>query len=61
MGNARLPGRHPNSHFCDGRMLEMKRLHAAEGFTLLELLIVIAVTGILLGSTVMVASSVVSQ
>ena len=42
-------------------MLEMKRLHAAEGFTLLELLIVIAVTGILLGSTVMVASSVVSQ
>ena len=43
------------------RMLEMKRLHAAEGFTLLELLIVIAVTGILLGSTVMVASTVMSQ
>src|SRR5207237_9660023 len=60
-GSARPPGRHPNSHFCDERMLEMKRFNAADGFTLLELLIVIAVTGVLLGSTVMVASNVVSQ
>ena len=42
-------------------MFEMKRFHAAEGFTLLELMIVVAITGILLGSTVMVASTVMSQ
>jgi prepilin-type N-terminal cleavage/methylation domain-containing protein len=42
-------------------MREMKRLYAADGFTLLELMVVIAITGILLGSTVMVASSVMSQ
>jgi prepilin-type N-terminal cleavage/methylation domain-containing protein len=39
----------------------MKRLHAAAGFTLLELTVVIGITGVLLGSTVMVASGLVSQ
>jgi prepilin-type N-terminal cleavage/methylation domain-containing protein len=39
----------------------MRRFYADAGFTMLELMIVVAITGILLGSTVMVAGSVVSQ